>query len=256
MRFRNKCIALLLCLIIGATLISCQRFVAIMQPTPSASPTPTEAPTPTQASTPAPTPEPAREPTQKPALEAEAFRVGFGDDTRYSSDFFGFGFRAPKGWYYYGREGIDELNEILTSAEEEDAYVSEYIDRFKSGEVFFDYFVYDDKDSAEVYVFVRDFSDYADTIPTERSVLQMYQDNLFYVDSDNSHQKQTLAIDMISIGDDKHAVLSCERIKDGIVSYMGLVAVRQNTAYALVFLNCPDRGTLDSVLQSFYPVLS
>ena len=243
MHFRTRMIALLLCLLVGFTLISCQTIAAILQPTPSPTATPTPTPTPTPEPTPSPTPSPG----------IDSFRVGLGDETGYISTFFGFGFRIPEGWKAYDRTYIDLLNMIQANSNDQNAYEQEYIDRLKQRENLYDYYAYHEAANEMILVYMKDFSEYKDGVISEQEVLDFHSASFFDTDGDGIADAKDIHSSTFTLGGTEHSVIYFYQTIGDVSGYGAMTAILKGTTYAITIIICPDEQTTQSVIDSFYP---
>lgn len=236
MQFRNRMIALLLCLLVGFTLISCQSKIAILQPTP----TPTATPTPTPT------------PTATPALNADSFSLGVGDEIGYLSKYFDFGFRLPEGWMAYDRSYIDLANMIEADDSDPEAYDREYQTLLKSGQTIYDYVGYNKSANEMILVLLKDNSDIGTGMLSEQEAVDAYTASIFDIGGDGTIDALNIRNDTIKIGNTDHPMTHFELPINSAYSYCAVLAVLKDSTIAYVNMMCPDEKMLQSEIDSFY----
>lgn len=211
---------------------------------------PTPSPTPT--ATPTPSPMPAPTPTPTPAPDVDSFRVGYGDNTRYLSRFFGFGFYVPEGWKCYSRHEIDALNTIETRISDKDAYAQEYIDRLKDGKIFYDYYAHRDGYNEMIFVYAADHSKADDKNASEQQLLDWYAETLFDPNEDGVHEATNIRKETVRLNKVDHPLYYFERYLIDAYCYSAIMVVLQGTTSAIIVINCPNQMMTEQVVSSFY----
>lgn len=147
MQLRKRIIALLMCILAGFTLVSCQSITAILEPTPTATPTatPTLAPTPTPEPTPSPTP------------YREIYPITFGLSTglSYQNEYFNVKIDLNDKWYTASSAELDTSSGFPMEIPK-DLRQSEYLDYLPKGLPVTEYSAHLHTGISEISVLVND----------------------------------------------------------------------------------------------------
>ena len=166
MQLRKRIIALLLCILTGFTLVSCQSITAIIEPTPTATPTatPTVAPTPTPEPTPSPTP------------YREIYPITFGLSTglSYQNEYFNVKIDLDDKWYTATSAELDTLSSFPMEIPK-DLRQSEYLDYLPKSLPVQEYSAHLNTGLAEISIIV---SDAKNTMTAFSSVADYHEANI------------------------------------------------------------------------------
>jgi hypothetical protein len=147
MQLRKRMIALLLCILTGFTLVSCQGITASIEPTPTATPT----------ATPTLTPTPTPEPTPSPTPYHEIYPITFGASTglSYQNEYFNVKIDLNDKWYASSSAELDTLSGFPMEIPK-DLRKSEYLDYLPKGLPVQEYSAHLNTGLAEISVIVSD----------------------------------------------------------------------------------------------------
>ncbi|MEN6636394.1 MAG: hypothetical protein ABFC56_11120 [Clostridiaceae bacterium] len=147
MKFRNRILVLLLSILLGFTLISCDKISALIEPTPTATPTATPMPTPTA------TPEPTPSPT--PYREIYPITFGLSTGTSYRNEYFNVKIDLNATWFAETSAELDQKSGF-TMEIPKDMRQSEYLDYLPKGLPVQDYSAHMHTGLAEISILVND----------------------------------------------------------------------------------------------------
>ena len=147
MQFRLRILAVLLCLLVALSLVSCQSIAGLLQPTPA--PTPTATPTPT----PTPTPEPTPSPT--PYREIYPITFGLSTGLSYQNEFFNVKLDLNNNWFTSTSAELDVASGFPMELPE-DVRQSEYLDYLPKGQPVQEYSAHTHTGLQEISILVND----------------------------------------------------------------------------------------------------
>jgi hypothetical protein len=150
MHFCRRLIAVLLCLLVGVSLVSCQSIAGLIKPTPM--PTPTATPTPTASPTPVPTPSPT------PYREIYPITFGLYNGLSYQNEYFNIKLDLNKNWFASTTAELDTASGFPMELPE-DVRESEYLDYLPKGLPVQEYSAHLHTGLGEISILVNDAKD-------------------------------------------------------------------------------------------------
>jgi len=241
MQFRNRMIALLLCLLVGFTLISCQSISAILKPTPALTATPTQTATVTPTLTAIPTPDPNTSP----------ITFGLSTGTSYRNEYFNIALDVNDRWFINTTSQYDLENGFSAQLPDEQREPL-YLEYLSSGAPVEDYYAVLHSGLKEITIEINLIAPMKEIFPDATSLQEAIAQDIRESFKQEGTQIEVDSISNITIAGQQASCWNFSYAGDGYQIYTAQISIWRGDYNIGILLSSIGEDALQEMIAMFH----